>query len=92
MNPAKHLMRTHGLVMLLCIAGGVTACVPVAEQPAPTIEADVAAISRVIDEGATALNLHRQFVPAHYNSLSRTTPQNCGNTAQQVSSGFICNL
>ena len=57
MNSAKHLMRSHmACVMLLCIAGGVTACVPVAEQPAPTIEADVAAISRVIDEGATALN------------------------------------
>ncbi len=60
MNPAKHLMRTHGLVMLLCIAGGVTACAPVAEQPAPepapTIEADVAAINRVNDEYTNALN------------------------------------
>ena len=61
MNPAKHLMRTRmAWGMLLCIAVGVTACAPVAEQPAPepapTIEADVAAISRVIDEGATALN------------------------------------
>ncbi len=60
MNPAKHLMRTHGLVMLLCIAGGVTACAPVAEQPAPepapTTEADVAAINRVHDEYTNALN------------------------------------
>ncbi len=60
MNPAKHLMRTHGLVMLLCIAVGVTACAPVAEQPAPepapTTEADVAAINRVHDEYTNALN------------------------------------
>ena len=61
MNPAKHLMRTRmAWGMLLCIAVGVTACAPVAEQPAPepvvTTEADVAAINRVLDEYAAALN------------------------------------
>ncbi len=61
MNSAKHLMRIHlAWVMLLCIAVGVTACAPVAEQPAPepvvTTEADAAAINGVVDEYETALN------------------------------------
>ena len=59
MGSPRHLMKSYlGLVMLLCIALAISACGSVAEQaapdPAPTTEADVAAIERVLDEVAAA--------------------------------------
>ena len=56
-----HSMRSHpGLLMLLCLAVSLISCAPAGEPPEPaaeaTIEADVAAIKRLIAEYETATN------------------------------------
>ena len=71
MGSPRHLMKSYlGLVTLLCIALAISACGTVAEQaapdPAPTTEADVAAIERVIDEVGAA---ERAGDPARWGAL-----------------------
>ena len=59
MGSPRHLMKSYlGLVTLLCSALAISACGPAADEaapdPAPSTEADVAAIERVVEEVSAA--------------------------------------